>query len=323
MMDGMKDGNNVDIKGANTLPMEVYPYHASGMALDLTGAANQASDPGTYNWFPIDRSTGYTAADEAVIDGGPLAGDGANFGPGVSNDMFFAYHYHPGRGGIVGTSNTISSSSPNYGGDTSTQVGSFNILMPFMTYNTSSTPKYYQAGAEINSKTIKNFYQNASKAYDADYSADNFGTGGSAPTATCNPDYTDQYGKNWNFCGVHNVPFTNFMVNPNPNSDVYWATVPVFADIAAPSVADHVRLLTVDCAAQTVTARSMLTGDYNLNQTPTTGDLQITSPETVDMTYASGTDTWSGSLSAACTSSQTVTVTSTISGGGSASFTVP
>jgi hypothetical protein len=326
MFDGLKDGNNVDIKGANTLPNKVYPYHASGMTLDLSGAANQETDPGTYTWFPINRASGYDGTDEAANDGGsdPVMDDLAgSWGPGQSDDLFFAYHYHPGRGGIVGTSNTISSSSPNYGGDVTTQVGSFNILFPFMTINTSNTPKYYQAGDAESGAAPKNVYQNASKAYDGDYSSENFGVGGSVPTATCNSSYTDQYGKNWNFCGVHNVPYTDYTVNPNPASDVYWATVPVFNDIAAPTVADSVRLLTVDCGGQTVTARSHLTGDYNLNPTPATGDLQITSPETVDMTYDAPTDTWTGSLTSACTSSQTVTVTSNISGGGSASFTVP
>ena len=96
---------------------------------------------------------------------------------------------------------------------------------------------------------------------------------------------------------------------------------------------DEVRLLTVDCAAQTVTARTKLTGDYNLHRTDVqpadyvnwTGDVKITSPETVDMTY-DGLK-WSGSLSAACANPDTVTVTSYIGAGGgangSASFAVP
>ena len=127
---------------------------------------------------------------------------------------------------------------------------------------------------------------------------------------------------------MHNVPYTDFKINPTDadNADVYWATVPKFDDLTGddiPSIADSVRLLTVDCGNQTVTARSNLTGDYNFNQTPALGDLQITSPETVSMTYDAPTDTWSGSLTAPCVTNDTVTVTSNISGGGSASFTVP
>jgi len=95
-----------------------------------------------------------------------------------------------------------------------------------------------------------------------------------------------------------------------------------------------VRLLSVDCATQTVTARSNLTGDYNFHRTDVqpadyvnwTGDVKITSPgPVVNMTYDG--DKWSGSLSAACANPDTVTVTSYIGAGGgangSASFAVP
>ena len=121
------------------------------------------------------------------------------------------------------------------------------------------------------------------------------------------------------------MPYTDYKINPTDadNADIYWSSVPVFADITAPTISDEVRLLTIDCTAKTVTARSHLTGDFNLNLTPTTGDLQITSPETVDMTYDTPTDTWTGTLAAACANPDTVTVTSVISGGGSASFAVP
>ena len=78
----------------------------------------------------------------------------------------------------------------------------------------------------------------------------------------------------------------------------------------------------MDCVAQTVTARSDLTDDYNFNQTPTTGDLKVkTHVQTteVDMTYDTPTDTWTGTLGADCTG-EDVTVTSYISGGGTAFF---
>jgi hypothetical protein len=204
-----------------------------------------------------------------------------------------------------------------------------------MTPYTASNPKYYQEGSD-NGIQNKNFYKaDAAKAYNYDYSYKNFGiNGGSAPEAVCNSSYTDQYGKNWNFCGKHNVPYTNYRTNPNPANDVYWSTVPVFPDIANPAISDVVRLLSVQCADQIVTARTELTGDYNLHRTDTdypswTGDVRITSPETVSMTYDNATNTWTGTLSAACENPDTVTVTSYIGAGGypnangSASFDVP
>jgi hypothetical protein len=339
MMETMLDGNSNAVfnptgNPANE-PNKVFPYHASGMSLDLTNASRTSADPGTFTWFPVDRSTGYNATLEAsaAYDNnakGPLADDGTTFGPGVSDDLFFAYHYHPGRGGIVGTSNTM--------GGVANQAGSFNILLPIMTPYTASNPKYYQEGSEEGIEN-KNFYKLPTKGYDANYHYGNFGTneGTSDPQAVCNPSGDDGYNV-WNFCGVHNVPFTDFKMAPTDadNADIYWVTVPKFDDIAAPIITDVVRLLTVDCAAQTVTARTELTGDYNLHRTDVqhpadwvnwTGDVKITSPETVDMTYDGNTDTWTGSLSAACANPDTVTVTSYIgnagAANGSASFTVP
>ena len=182
-------------------------------------------------------------------------------------------------------------------------------------------PKIYQSGTESGAKTVKNVYQDTSAA-NSDYTSDNFGT--DTGVATCNLDYTDVYGKNWNFCGVMNVPYTDYKISPAAATDVYWATIPVFADIADPIVADEVRLLSVDCAGQTVTARSKLTGDYHLNSlgVPATGDLKVkTHIQTteVSMTYDTPTDTWTGTLGADCTG-EDVTVTSYISSGGTAFF---
>ena len=162
------------------------------------------------------------------------------------------------------------------------------------------------------------------------------------PTATPNTNYQDEYGRTWDFSGIHNVPYTDYKINPTAadgTGDVYWSTVPVFPDLLGyniPTILDQVRLLSVDCAAQTVTARSHLTGDYNFHRTDIiyanwTGDVKISitgaSPETVDMTYDEITDTWTGSLSAVCVTADTVTVTSYIGDGGaangSASFDVP
>jgi hypothetical protein len=271
MMNGMVDGNSASILGPAAAPNKVYPYHASGMTLDLSGAANQETDPGPGNWFPINRASGYDRTAEAAADGGPdpvfdnLPG---SWGPGQSDDLFFAYQYHPGRGGIVGTSNTISSSSPNYGGDVTTQVGSFNFLFPIMTINLSNTPKYYQAGDAEDGTAPKNIYQNRSKAVDGNYSSENFGTGGGAtPTATCNSSYTDVYGKNWNFCNAHNVPYTDFVINPNPATDLYWSRVPYFdsSTVPFPTINDEVRLLKVDCSVPVVEAWSKQSTDYYAN----------------------------------------------------------
>ena len=139
------------------------------------------------------------------------------------------------------------------------------------------------------------------------------------------------------------MPYTDYKINPTDadNADIYWVTVPKFDDIAAPTITDVVRLLTVDCTGQTVTARTELTGDYNLHRTDVqpadyvnwTGDVKVVltgaNPETVDMTYDGSTDTWTGSLSAVCVTDDVETVTSYIGDGGppnpngSVSFTVP
>jgi hypothetical protein len=355
MMAGQVDGNSVSVvnptSDPNNDPNKVFPYHASGMTLDLTGAANQENDPLTYTWFPIDRATGYGAADEMAADdavnGGTNIGDGtapvfdnqpASWGPGQSDDFFFAYHYHPGRGGIVGTSNTISSSSPNYGGDVTTQVGSFNILFPIFTPNLSNTPKYYQDGDAEDGTAPKNIYQVRSKAADGNYSSENFGTGGSTPTATCNPSYTDVYGNSWNFCNVKNIPYTNYLINPNPASDIYWSTVPYFdsSTVPFPTINDEVRLLNVDCSVPLVEAWSKQSTDFYANgseiipdlgdgvhQAPSAGDLylQVNGGANQNMSW-DGTK-WSVPPLTNCTTGDTITVTSTIGGGGSASFTVP
>jgi hypothetical protein len=342
MMDGMVDGNSVSILGPAAAPNKVYPYHASGMALDLTGASNTENDPGTFTWFPINRASGYDSTEEIAADGStdPIMDDLAgSWGPGQSDDMFFAYHYHPGRGGIVGTSNTISSSSPNFGGDVTTQVGAFNILFPLMTINMSASPKYYQAGDAESGAAPKNVYQTRSKGYDGNYSSENFGTGGSStPTSTCNSSYTDQYGKNWNFCNKGNVPFTNFVINPNPASDVYWSTVPYLDPslVPFPTINDEVRLLKVDCDVPVVEAWSKQSTDFwangstiipesgdGLHAAPSAGDLylQVNGGGNENMSW-DGTK-WSVTPSS-CTTGDNLSVTSTIGGGsGSASFTVP
>jgi hypothetical protein len=352
MMETHLDGNSVSVLGPAALPNKVFPYHASGMSLHLAGAANQETDPGPGNWFPIDRTTGYGRTAEAAADdvanGGTNIGDGtapvydnqpASWGPGQSDDFFFAYHYHPGRGGIVGTTNTISSSSPNYGGDITTQVGSFNILFPIFTPNLSNTPKYYQDGDAEDGTAPKNVYQDRSTKIDPNYTSENFGTGGSStPTATCNPSYTDEHGKSWNFCNVVNVPYTNYKTQPNPATDLYWSRVPYFdsSTVPFPTINDEVRLLNVDCSVPVVEAWSKQSTDYYANgseiipdlgdgvhQAPSTGDLylQVNGGANENMTW-DGTK-WSVTPSS-CTTGDTITVTSTIGGGtGSASFDVP
>jgi hypothetical protein len=338
MFDGLVDGlgtpiHNPTLDTVNRIdPNKVYPYHASGMPLDLlNGTAQQRpDDPGPGNWFPVDAAN----APARTADDGKF--DDVNFGPQASDDYFFAYHYHPGRGGIVGTSDVISGVLPNYVTDVANQIGSFNILFPVMTpFNGSSAPKYYQSGgAESGTNNAqKNAYDENTSSNYPNYSADNFGTGGKPPTATPNGSYIDVYGNEWDFSIQHNIPYTDYKINPNPANDLYWSRVPKFPDMYNPTMTDIVRLLTVDCGNQIVTARTFLTGDYNLHRTDVqpadwvnwTGDVKITSPETVDMTYDGFK--WSGSLSAACANPDTVTVTSYIgnagAANGSASFTVP
>ena len=346
MMVGLVDGDGNPMfnptSHADNVPKKVYPYHASGMALDIgpsTMAANQETDPGPGNWFPVDRATGYTGSSEAAADdaanGGTNVGDGTDpvfdntgsWGPGVSDDLFFAYHHHPGRGGIIGTSDVI--------GGVANQAGSFNILFPIMTVWTGASPKYYQSGSAEGGTRIKKPYMDAGDNWDPNYTSENFGTGGSGAIGIPNSSYTDTYGNVWDFSLQKNVPYSDYKTSPNPANDLYWTRIPYFADKYNPTMTDVVRLLTVDCAAQTVTARTALTGDYNLHRTDVqpadyvnwTGDVRITSPEAVSMTWDG--DKWTGSLSAACVTNDTVTVTSYIGAGGypnangSASFTVP
>jgi hypothetical protein len=367
MMDGMVDGNSNPIvnptSDPNNDPNKVYPYHASGMSLALGGAMQQADDPLTYTWFPINRSTGYNATNtvnerseawhDDVANGGTphganssgdgtntIADDGVYFGPGVSDDMFFAYHYHPGRGGIVGTSTVI--------GGVSAQAGSFNILFPIMTFNLSNTPQYYKDGAEVSSKTIKNFYQNGSKAYNTDYHAGNFGTGGSSsPTYTPNNSYTDQYGKHWDFSLQTNVPYTDYKIGPVAANDVYWSTVPYFDETLTPfpTMNDEVRLLRVDCNGPVVEAWSKLSGDFwangtvwgnqgdggTLPNTPSDGDLylQVDTTGVGDSYGANENMTWDGTkwsvAPSSCASGDLLRITSDIgqTASDSVTFTVP
>jgi hypothetical protein len=311
----------------------VYPYHASGMALDLTKASRTSADPLTYTWFPVDKTKGgYDNNAECGVEGTTCGNNGPTYDDVSTysnrDDLFFAYQFHPGRGGIVGTSNTIDSTLPHYDGTVTAQVGSFNTLFPFMTPNLSNTPKYYQKGgaASGTNNAQKNAYDDA--GLDGNHGSLNFGTAGSAtPLATPNSYYKDVYGTEWDFSIVHNVPYSDYMISPNPNSDAYWSSVPKFNDITFPTVNDEVRLLKIDCAVPVVEAWSKLSDDYHANDSitiqlpPSTGDLQITSPgTTVDMTW-DGTK-WSGTPTT-CSNTDTFTVTSGISGGGSASYTKP
>jgi hypothetical protein len=331
MLDG---GGLISVLGPAAVPNKVYPYHASGMSLDLSGGSRTSADPGGVTWFPVDKTKGgYDNNAECAKEGTTCGTDGpiwnndipaSTTGPTGRNDLFFAYQYHPGRGGIVGTSDVI--------GGVSAQVGSFNTLFPLMTPFTAKNSQYYQKGGAASGNTFKHAYEGA--GLDGNHGSGNFGTGGAGgQTATPSYGYTDAYGRTWDFRGIHNVPYTDYKINPQAvdnTGDVYWSTVPVFPDLSGddiPSITDKVRLLSVDCATQTVTARSDLTGDWNFNPTPVGTDMQISitgaSPETVDMTYDAPSDTWTGSLSAVCVTDDIVTVTSSISGGGSASFTVP
>ncbi len=252
--------------------------------------------------------------------------------------MFFAYQYHPGRGGIVGTSNVISSSVPNYGGDITTQVGSFNILYAFMTYEPVS--KYYGDGDSEGGPQIARPYLSVSKGYDVDYTLENYSADGE--TANCNSDYTDQYGKNWNFCGVMNVPYTDYKINPAPATDLYWSRVPYFesSTVPFPTINDEVRLLNVDCSGPLVEAWSKQSTDYYANGSEIIPDLgdgvhQPPNPANfylqVDPGGGYGANeymSWDGTKwsvePSSCTTDDVLTVTSTIGGGsGSASFTVP
>ena len=210
-----------------------------------------------------------------------------------------------------------------------------------MTAYIGKNSKYYAKGSEEDG-AFKHVYEAA--GLDGNHGSSNFGTGGGDPidnTATPSSGYVDEYLREWDFTGIHNVPYTDYKINPTDGdaADIYWSTVPKFADLTGdeiPSIPDQVRLLSVDCAAQTVTARSHLAGDYNFHRTDVqpadyvnwTGDVKITSPGTpVDMTYDGPTDTWTGSLSAACVTDDVVTVTSYIGAGGpangSVSFLVP
>jgi hypothetical protein len=308
------------------------------MDMDLNGASRTSLDPGGNTWFPINRASGYGytaegAADDALNGGtnigngtDPVHDDGGGFGPGVSDDLYFAYQHHPGRGGIVGTTDVI--------GGVSAQVGSFNTLFPIFTPFIAKNAQYYKTGDSEEGSNRKHVYEGA--GLDGNHGSGNFGVGGAAgQTATPNSYYLDTYNREWDFSIVHNVPYTDYKLAPVAADDLYWSTVPKFADLEGdkiPSISDEVRLLSVDCAAQTVTARSHLTGDYNFHRTDIiyanwTGDVKITltggNPETVDMTYDELTDTWSGSLSAVCVTDDTVTVTSYIGAGGSVNFTVP
>jgi len=312
----------------------VYPYHAAGMSLDLNNASRTSAAPTTFTWFPVDRASTWDVTDETAADAGQGASDtdpvfdDQNYGPGASDDMFFAYHYHPGRGGIVGTSDVI--------GGVSAQVGSFNILYPIMTYNDGR--KYYQKGDSESGPQFQRVYMNASKAYDSNYHGENFGTG--ADTAICNNSYTDQYGKDWNFCNVTNVPYTNYKINPTDadNADIYWATVPYFdpLTVSFPTINDEVRLLNVDCSIPVVEAWSKQSTDFWANGStiiPEGGDglwaapdptkfyLQVNGGGNENMSW-DGTK-WSVTPSS-CVTDDILTVTSEIGGGtGSASFRVP
>jgi hypothetical protein len=329
MQETMLDGLGASVLGQAAVPNKVYPYHASGMSLDLSGASRTELDPGGNTWFPIDKTRGgYDANAECAKEGTTCGSDGPIYdnvtpisttGPTGRNDLFMAYQYHPGRGGIVGTSDVI--------GGVSNQQGSFNILFPLMTPYLEKNSKYYFDGGAASGNTFKHAYE--ADAINPNYNSTNFGVGGSAtPTYTPNTYYLDSYGREWDFSGVHNVPYTDYKIDPQAvdnTGDVYWTTVPVFPDLSGdkiPSIADAVRLLSVDCQTKTVKARSVLTGDYNFNQTPTTGDLKVkTNIQTteVNMTYDTPTDTWTGTLGADCTG-EDVTVTSYISGGGTAFF---
>jgi hypothetical protein len=349
MMETMLDGLGTAVfnptSNPNNNPNKVYPYHASGMSLDLSGASRTELDPGGVTWFPVDKTKGgYDANAECAAEGTTCGSSGPTYddltaisttGPTGRNDLFMAYQYHPGRGGIIGTSNVIDSTLPHYDGTISAQVGAFNTLFPLMTPFRAKNSKYYvKGGAEGGGQNFKHAYETV----EPNYRSSNFGTGGSdTPTATPNNYYQDEYGREWDFSGIHNVPYTNYKIDPiaaDGTGDVYWSTVPVFADLSGdkiPSISDEVRLLSVDCATQTVTARSSLTGDYNFHRTDVqpadyvnwTGDLKVkTHIQTteVDMTYDGPTDTWTGTLGADCTG-EDVTVTSYIGDGGTANGT--
>jgi hypothetical protein len=255
-------------------PNKVWPYHAAGMAEDYTRVPNLPGadgDPGNaqpegYPYIPLDKtmtSNGMPPGfyNEQYVDGGgnslPIMND--NQAAPYRDDLFFAYHFHPGRGGITDTSGTIQ----NGGQD----VGSFNILYNFMSPAAAGgNPSYYKKNKAVNSAdpasgsvcTSANMqdkkYYLAGQECETAYVNTNF--------STPNPLYQDQYGNDWVFNNWVNIPYVDW-VTPKP-ATAYWVTVPQFAKKTPPTMPDKVRITDVDCSATpNVQVYSQLTEDYH------------------------------------------------------------
>ena len=281
-------------------PPIIRPYHASIMAEDLTLVPNQVDDPGvpTYDgtdwitapYIPLDKATGF---DEATVDGGAATYNDDQTVP-YRDDLFYAYHFHPGRGGVTDTTGTIT-------------TGSFNMLFQLLSPYASGggNPKYYQGGGAVSGT---NDYKNAYKT-------------GSDLFRIPETNWTDTYGQTWNFGLLTNVPYVQFDIGTNPVP--YWVTMPKMADKGIPLVVDKVRINSVDCAASpTVVASTNLTEDHYLGSTGAGSvTVNINGAGNVNMTWNGGTSRWESTD--ACSAGNSVVVTSNLSAGGSASTTAP
>jgi hypothetical protein len=245
-------------------PKKVWPYHAAGMLEDYTNVPllpGAAGDPGNgepegYPYIPLDKtftSNGMPPGlyDEAADDGSLIFND--DDAAPYRKDLFFAYHFHPGRGGITDTATTIQ----NGGVD----VGSFNILYEFISPAAGGDAQntYYKSNKSVLGAGScpdggdKKYYMPGAEC-DTAYKASNF----VAP----NSNYEDPYGNIWDFSNWVNIPYVDW-VTPKP-TDAYWVTVPQFTEKTLTAIPDKVWITKFECGSSpNVEVYSQLTTDYH------------------------------------------------------------
>ncbi|NOQ66860.1 MAG: hypothetical protein GQ556_06565, partial [Desulfobacterales bacterium] len=321
-------------------PKKVWPYHAAGMLEDYNNVPNLPgadgdpgnSEPEGYPYIPLDKTMTSNGAppgfyNESLVDTFPELADETlpvfndDQAAPYRDDLFFAYHFHPGRGGITDTSTTIQ----NGGQD----VGSFNILYEFISpaAGGNAQNQYLKKNKSVLGAgscpqgADKKYYMPGTAACDTAYVASNF--------AAPNSNYEDPYGNIWDFSNLVNIPYVDW-VSPKP-TDAYWVTVPIFAKKTLPTMPDKVWITKFECGSSpNVEVYSQLTTDYHVGLSNGSYGFEALCPSTtcpngkvqisIDGAPSVNPDNWNATSERweydipGCTSGQTVDASSDFSG---------